>query len=105
MAAYDLWKNFEIYKDYNGTYASEMYSLEAESIISNHDQAGTYSAALLAHCFALHDVNQKQASAKSVTSETFYFCVADSQTKISCTTTRNSPKLRICPRVDHRVRE
>ena len=80
MAAYDLWKDFEIYKDYNGTYASEMYSLEAESIISNHNQAGTYSAALLAHCFALHDVNQKQASAKSVTSETFYFCIADSQT-------------------------
>ena len=42
MAAYDLWKDFEIYTDYNGTYASEMYSLEAESIISNHDQAGTH---------------------------------------------------------------
>ena len=42
VAAYDLWKDFEIYTDYNGTYASEMYSLEAENIISNHDQASNF---------------------------------------------------------------
>ena len=50
MAAYDLWKDFEIYTDYNGTYASEMYSLEAESIISNHDQ----SAPLFLYLAAQH---------------------------------------------------
>ena len=50
MSAYDLWKDFEIYTDYNGTYASEMYSLEAESIISSHDQ----SAPLFLYLAAQH---------------------------------------------------
>jgi arylsulfatase A-like enzyme len=35
--AYDLWSDYTINSTYDGTYATDMYSEEADRIISNHD--------------------------------------------------------------------